>query len=79
MVAFQGKAEAAGAIVVLRNRVCPAGSALTGSTSRLAETNRPPFTVAASSMEPGPMRPARSDPDVEWISQVDCLVDPGMC
>ena len=30
MVAFQGKAEAAGAIVVLRNRFCPAGSALDG-------------------------------------------------
>jgi len=47
MLTFQGEAEAAGEMLVLRTRCCPAGFAMTVATSTSAGTSRQPSAVDA--------------------------------
>ena len=62
MLAFQGEAEAAGAMVVLRTPCFPAGFAPTVSIWPSVGMSRPPSAVDASSTQLGSMRPPRNTP-----------------
>jgi len=62
MLAFQGEAEAAGAMVVLRASVLSGRVRDDGFDLAIGGTSRPPSAVAASSMQLGSMRPPRNTP-----------------
>jgi len=65
MLAFQGEAEAAGAMVVLRASVLSGRVRDDGFDLAIGGTSRPPSAVAASSMQLGSMRPPRNTPSGE--------------